>query len=774
MCNVDSVLLSSDRRQQETHNWSTGATTSSIYVQNAGMFYDTIVWNGCIIIDTFNVIEPGAALGNDTSVCFNQPFVLDVTTPGATYIWQDNSTKSAFSVVEPGTYWVSIKTASCIITDTINISGQVPLFESVSATLCAGQTYTLPGGEIVISAGIYKDTIRYENGCDSLISVTNLSLMAVKDSLINVSVCSGEKYTLPWGGVADSAGTYTHVLQSITGCDSLKFTVNLGVNQVTGNSLSATICSGEDYTLPSGKIVNQTGLYYDTIPYQSGGCDSLITTVNLALNPVVQSEESITICAGETYTLLSGKVVNTSARYIDTLSYVSGCDSIISITNLTVSPFKEVESSQSICAGQSYTLPWGEVVHSEGIYSNIIKTAGGCDSIKNTINVSVKNVINDHVYTTICTGQNFALPSGKTVSSAGVYRDTIRYHSGCDSLVTLVEINENTVSRVSENKVICEGSYFTMPSGKKIYQSGLYRDTLHYAGGCDSLVTTIDLKMNSVKRENRNETVCEGKAYTLPSGKILTISGIYADTLRYQQGCDSLISTINFNVISVKKVSVNPSVCQGEKYTMPSGASVSIAGSYTDILKSKYGCDSVITYVTLKVNQVPYINLRKSNDISCMETTATLFAGGGTAYQWWPAESLSNPTASNPVATPSETTTYKVRASLGDNCYSEDSIRVVVNKGNAEGSFLLPNSFTPNNDGLNDCFGAKHWGAVTDFKLTIFNRFGNIIFSTVNPSECWDGTYKGRPVDLGVYLYQVSATTICGPVFRKGTVTVLR
>ena len=62
---------------------------------------------------------------------------------------------------------------------------------------------------------------------------------------------------------------------------------------------------------------------------------------------------------------------------------------------------------------KSFTLPWGEVANSEGVYSNIIKSAGGGDSIKNTVNISVKEVLKEQYGTTICIGQQYAMPSGK-------------------------------------------------------------------------------------------------------------------------------------------------------------------------------------------------------------------------------------------------------------------------------------------------------------------------------------------------------------------------
>jgi gliding motility-associated-like protein len=88
--------------------------------------------------------------------------------------------------------------------------------------------------------------------------------------------------------------------------------------------------------------------------------------------------------------------------------------------------------------------------------------------------------------------------------------------------------------------------------------------------------------------------------------------------------------------------------------------------------------------------------------------------------------------------------------------------------------YLLPNAFTPNGDGKNDCFGVSTWGNVGNLKLQIFNRWGELVFSTTDPNKCWDGTYKGLRQPSGAFIYQISAETICGPVYRRGTVVLIR
>ena len=210
---------------------------------------------------------------------------------------------------------------------------------------------------------------------------------------------------------------------------------------------------------------------------------------------------------------------------------------------------------------------------------------------------------------------------------------------------------------------------------------------------------------------------------------------------------------------------------------LPWGRVVTRAGIYNDTMKSTLGCDSLITTVNLITTPQPTVAIIKSNDVNCMLGTATLTATGGRRYEWWSNSNapISNPAAAKLVVSPTTTTKYRVRVTSAGGCRAEDSIEVKVDYGNPDGGYLLASAFTPNNDGKNDCFGVKSWGAITDLKFAIYNRWGEIVFQTTDPSACWDGTYKGVPQGTAAFVYQIIAKTICGgPVYRKGTVVLIR
>lgn len=378
------------------------------------------------------------------------------------------------------------------------------------------------------------------------------------------------------------------------------------------------------------------------------------------------------------------------------------------------------------------------------------------------------------ISTSICSGKSYTLPSGATVSVAGNYSDTVRYAFGCDSLITNLQLSVQSPVFQNLYDTICQGNNFLLPAGTSVSSAGIYRDTVKYVTGCDSLIRTINLFVRPVFVKDSFAVICDGDVLTLPWGQTATREGIYSDTTRYVAGCDSLIKNIRLHVTVPVSLNLERFICPGETYKLPSGAIVSIPGFYNDTLRTPMGCDSIITFLTLNPAPPPTIQLSKSNDVNCTLGVSKLTASGGARYLWSPEESLSNPNISNPVASPAATTVYHVVVTTTLGCFGEDSIEVNVSADLAKDGIQIPNAFTPNGDGLNDCFGVKFLGAISNLKLSVYDRWGNRVFYTTNPNQCWDGRYRDKEVGSGVFIYHVTATTICGNVEKKGTVMLIR
>lgn len=138
-----------------------------------------------------------------------------------------------------------------------------------------------------------------------------------------------------------------------------------------------------------------------------------------------------------------------------------------------------------------------------------------------------------------------------------------------------------------------------------------------------------------------------------------------------------------------------------------------------------------------------------------------LNVSGGTAHQWAPASSLSDPHASNPVATPSKTTEYHLTVKDSIGCSVMKRVLVKV-----EETAFIPNLFTPNHDGSNDILKIYGLGYAIDFSFSIFTREGHQVYNTDRISQAvnegWNGTAAGVDQPAGVYYWKVRGQTDTG------------
>jgi gliding motility-associated-like protein len=110
---------------------------------------------------------------------------------------------------------------------------------------------------------------------------------------------------------------------------------------------------------------------------------------------------------------------------------------------------------------------------------------------------------------------------------------------------------------------------------------------------------------------------------------------------------------------------------------------------------------------------------------------------------------------------------------VNDNgCKARDTISVIYE---GKERAIVPNTFTPNNDFINDRIGIIDECNIVFLSLDIFNRWGQIVFSGYSLTEKWDGTRDGKPCEVGVYYYLIKARNLNGePVIFKGDLTLIR
>jgi gliding motility-associated-like protein len=158
--------------------------------------------------------------------------------------------------------------------------------------------------------------------------------------------------------------------------------------------------------------------------------------------------------------------------------------------------------------------------------------------------------------------------------------------------------------------------------------------------------------------------------------------------------------------------------------------------------------------------------------IAAQNQTIMLQGSGEGSFSWSPATGLSDPTLLNPIVTLQKDAVYTLTAYTVAGCAKTDTVMIKVYKGPA---FYVPNAFTPNGDEKNDRFRCLAVGmAAIDF-FNIYNRYGQIVYTSKNYQPGWDGTIHGIKQPAGTYVWMVKGKDFTGTVhFKKGTVTLIR
>lgn len=153
-------------------------------------------------------------------------------------------------------------------------------------------------------------------------------------------------------------------------------------------------------------------------------------------------------------------------------------------------------------------------------------------------------------------------------------------------------------------------------------------------------------------------------------------------------------------------------------------------------------------------------------------TSTVTPAVSGATYSWTPTQGLSCTNCPNPIASPTETTTYTLTVTAPNGC--SQSAQVFIEVELPCGTVFMPTIFSPNGDFLNDRLCVM--GACVDFvTYTIYNRWGEEVFTSRNQNECWNGNFRGKPAPNGVYAFKYQVTLTDGTILEdSGTVTLVR
>ncbi|MCB0699233.1 MAG: gliding motility-associated C-terminal domain-containing protein [Chitinophagaceae bacterium] len=363
--------------------------------------------------------------------------------------------------------------------------------------------------------------------------------------------------------------------------------------------------------------------------------------------------------------------------------------------------------------------------------------------------------------TVLCTGQltlignasgkSFLWNTGSTapsisVSDTGLFWVFSFPDTGCITYIDTFDINETVVSTTSStDTLLCSGKEMTLQNKVSISNPTYKWD-------------------NSSTDDKR--TIQNGGTYWVKTSGLCRNN---TDTFHVEEVSIDIYLTndtaICKNTQAVLRVNKQPN---NTTYLWSTGAKsdtlvVSQEGLYNVTLKYR-GCEAS---KEVQVSIIPDIGIELGLDTQICRSASfqlpLMIKGGIEAYTWSTGDTTS-------VIGVRETGKYFVNAS--NICETvTDTVDIKV----APCYLFFPSAFSPNRDGLNDY--AKMTGdltGITDYDLRIFNRWGQVVFSTTNPAEGWNGMFNASFADIGVYFYQIRFTYFDEPQFMKGTLQLVR
>ncbi len=406
-------------------------------------------------------------------------------------------------------------------------------------------------GQTVDKDGQYTDTLVSLLKCDSIAYVLNARFRTPSSATIDSTICFGESVTIG-DQVFTSTGTHTVTIPNAAGCDSV-VTLNLTCLPEP-QTINAFICEGSVYTF-HGTEYKKTGQYYFPLG-KTAHCEAA-DTLNLTVGSVVSGDHHITLCAGETYPF--GDVVLTESGYYERLIKREGeglCDSLAQV-HLTVLPAGSTIDT-TLCPGESVTVD-GTVYAEEGTYTRVLKNIAGCDSV---VTINLKTIPEPQtVNAVICWGTSYSF-HGKDYDATGQYFFPLGKTDHCEAVDTLNLTVLPAAELFEANDTVYQGDTLQWRD-TLIATGGDFTQRIPGYTGCDSLVYTLHVKFKEITVITVDTVIEPGESYRLNDTILLTEPGIYYDTLRYENGHDSVYITIHLEVghLEVSGTFMIDSVC---------------------------------------------------------------------------------------------------------------------------------------------------------------------------------------------------------------------
>lgn len=761
-------------------------------------------YNGCPgTPSTYTVfVNPKPAtpvIATNSPVC--EGYTLNLTAPtisGATYSWtgpngfssalQNPSIANATST-EAGIYSLSIIVNGCLSNAATALVSMLPTPAKPAivsnSPVCSGNTLTLSTN--TVSGAIYSWT--GPNGFTS--------------SLQNPQIPNA---------AASASGMYSLTI-TINGCTSPAGNLSVVINETPVTPTAGSngpVCEGGNINLFANSIAGAT--------YSWKGPNGFLSNLQ---NPVISSAKLIN--SGDYYvtatvagcTSTPPKLVNVIVNAVPVNAVATSNSPVcatyplqLTVTSLTGAIYKWTGPNGFTSNVQNPVISNADPNNS-GVYTVLISSPGCTATLSKSISVKVNPspivpIVSSN--SPLCTGTNLTLfasaisgatyiwtgPNGFTSnlqnpilsniaqSNVGTYK-VIAIVDGCTSpaSTTIISINEPAIASAGIDQVVCannaqvalsgtitggstSGIWSTNGSGTFIPSNSTLK-AIYIPSGADKAQGKIILTLSSTN--NRSCAISQ-------SSMVITIT----PSPEVDAGADQVICTNDPGVYLSGKARVAsggiwstngtgtfiPSNTKLDAMYVPSNFDKA-NGSVVLTLKSSGNgnCLPVTDNIFIKIMPPPTISKLTVKYVFEGETTTfdPVVSGSELQYLWTPKTYLNSDIVRNPTVTGVENQLYTLTVVGAAGCSAKEQVQINVLK-----PIVIPNTFTPNGDGINDVWNIKELSKYPGAQLTIFNRYCTKLFYCQGYAQPWDGMYNGQPLPVGTYYYVIN---IESPIYTK-------
>jgi len=374
----------------------------------------------------------------------------------------------------------------------------------------------------------------------------------------------------------------------------------------------------------------------------------------------------------------------------------------------------------------------------------------------------------------ICPGDIYLRPNGGEVTQEGTYIDTLISSNNCDSLV----ISKVVFSGLIETSVTydgCSGDGYFIRVGGEIFDEGkpTGEKLILSENGCDSLIS-ISLMFKENEEVFYENEICSNDEAGITIGDAVFNPDNPSGTtvLTASNGCDSIVNVF-LNILPVNSRIESYKICDGEEIEID-GVTYFESGVERFVFTSANGCDSIIELSINYYPDLPSLPIPNPLEININEDyNFDLNIGEAFNIDWDPIELLSCTDCDDFYIIPNfeyDKLEYTVSDTFG--CSRTDTIMIEY-----ECPVYIPNVFSLSSKNVENqtfYFRSPCKRFMTTYEMTIFDRWGSMVFHSDNPELVWRGMDNGEEPSIGVYFYVMKYTSHGREKVIAGDVSLLR